>query len=64
MCGISGILSIHNADLLRYIKFMTDCLSHRGPDDEGFVFFKPKESFYHCFGSNDTPADVFSVFAC
>lgn len=39
MCGISGILLFNREnDLKGDIKKMCDSLSHRGPDDEGFVF--------------------------
>jgi asparagine synthase (glutamine-hydrolysing) len=37
MCGIVGILSHHsNAVSLEKLKGMTDAISHRGPDGEGF----------------------------
>jgi asparagine synthase (glutamine-hydrolysing) len=57
MCGISGIIS--SALLpLESLQLMTDCIRHRGPDDEGFVLFP-------CFGGKavprcgpDTPGDV------
>lgn len=35
MCGIAGILSQDNLDLVRR---MTAAMVHRGPDDEGYVF--------------------------
>ncbi|MDP4267242.1 MAG: asparagine synthase (glutamine-hydrolyzing) [Bacteroidota bacterium] len=40
MCGITGIIKLNNIDLdLAFtVKKMTDCIKHRGPDDEGFVF--------------------------
>jgi len=42
MCGIAGILHFDNhriADSLK-LKAMTDILSHRGPDGEGFFLNK------------------------
>ena len=42
MCGISAIFTIANGDLLRSIKPMTDVVRHRGPDDEGYLFFSSK----------------------
>lgn len=33
MCGIAGILSVHNHDI---ITGMTEALVHRGPDDNGY----------------------------
>lgn len=38
MCGISGIINKNNAAVeLREIKTITDIVSHRGPDGEGFL---------------------------
>jgi len=57
MCGISGILlknthsSIHLPNVL---KQMTDAIKHRGPDDEGYVFFNFQEFYHQTAGSNDT----------
>lgn len=37
MCGIAGIWNGHKSDdLVRSVKRMTDAISHRGPDGEGF----------------------------
>ena len=36
MCGITGILQINSNCSKEHIKKMTDALSHRGPDGEGF----------------------------
>ncbi|MEN8187937.1 MAG: asparagine synthetase B, partial [Bacteroidota bacterium] len=55
MCGISGIISRNKVDVMSFIK-MNQTIHHRGPDDEGFVFFdnslRPVTS-----GSNDTAED-------
>lgn len=40
MCGIAGILSLSNKNINPYaIKNMCDIISHRGPDDAGYVLF-------------------------
>lgn len=36
MCGIAGFITIKNIDKNSLIKSMTDIITHRGPDDEGF----------------------------
>ena len=38
MCGIVGIIDSSNGFDAYRIKRMTDCISHRGPDAEGFLF--------------------------
>jgi len=38
MCGISGIISLTPLPT-RLLLSMTNCIRHRGPDDEGFVFW-------------------------
>src|SRR6516225_3194574 len=54
MCGISGIIQFHPSEsteareeLLARTRKMTDMLSHRGPDGEGFWI---SESGYASFG--------------
>lgn len=40
MCGISGVVTFNNNKVdVNKIKKMTDCIKHRGPDDEGFYFW-------------------------
>jgi len=41
MCGISGIVGLKDRreSYLRVLPSMTQALKHRGPDDEGWVFF-------------------------
>lgn len=40
MCGIAALVSLNrSSNCLHYISLMTDVISHRGPDDEGFVLF-------------------------
>ena len=56
MCGIAGIVSktgirVEPASL----KKMCDTIAHRGPDDAGYVFFRPRQGdgkaggYYSCF---------------
>jgi asparagine synthase (glutamine-hydrolysing) len=44
MCGISGIISLNSSPILpEEIVKMTDEISHRGPDGEGFLFTHASE---------------------
>jgi len=54
MCGIGGILNLENKslDLVRGAAILSEKLRHRGPDDEGFLFFD-KETILCAYG-NDT----------
>ncbi len=58
MCGIAGIISLSCRSPLvpQWLQTMSDTLRHRGPDDEGFVFFDAENA--HCFGGKDTPSLV------
>ena len=57
MCGISGIISYQqNATLVKSISSVLQVIKHRGPDDEGFVFFEENHAT-PVFG-NDTPQNV------
>jgi asparagine synthase (glutamine-hydrolysing) len=60
MCGISGIVSFNqaNENLLPWTIAMNQTISHRGPDDEGFVGFHDKA--ISVFGSDDTPTDAWN----
>lgn len=45
MCGIAGIVSLEGSPVEpRAVKDMCDTLSHRGPDDAGYVFFRLSEN--------------------
>ncbi|UCG08670.1 MAG: asparagine synthase (glutamine-hydrolyzing) [Desulfobacterales bacterium] len=45
MCGIAGIVSINGSHVEpQAVKVMCDTISHRGPDDAGYVFFRLSES--------------------
>lgn len=60
MCGISGIISVTTSFPVVEIKNMTDIISHRGPDDEGFLVLANLESIPVCFGGKTTPDNVYS----
>ncbi len=55
MCGIAGILSF-NKSKLSSLPVMLNTIKHRGPDDEGCVFFS-KDQTLTTYG-NDTPKNV------
>jgi asparagine synthase (glutamine-hydrolysing) len=54
MCGISGFFSIAPQDAT-YISKMTDCIRHRGPDDEGYVLFQDLTASPAIFAGKDSP---------
>ncbi|GAL83000.1 asparagine synthase [Sporocytophaga myxococcoides] len=58
MCGIAGIIKLSSDISLpnTVIKKMTDSISHRGPDDEGFVTIY--DAFVECTAGTDTPSQV------
>ena len=61
MCGITGIFQkTTNPLTLNDISLMTDAIRHRGPDDEGFVFFQTNQSVPQLFGGKDTPENVYA----
>jgi len=45
VCGIGGIINLENKsiNLVDGAKIISQTLQHRGPDDEGFLFFKDNE---------------------
>jgi len=57
MCGISGIASLAPLSP-RFLHAMTDCIRHRGPDDEGFAFWSCSEDDAVLRGGSDTPKAV------
>ena len=60
MCGIAGILLFNKSyAALRNIRFMTNAMRHRGPDDEGFAFFNKNNQETYRFGGSDTPESVY-----
>jgi len=56
MCGISGIISQKNIDISTFVG-MNQIIRHRGPDDEGFVFFD-KDLKPTTAGSGDTAKEA------
>jgi len=44
MCGIAGIYHLKNSSIPSHcLKSMCDVMKHRGPDDEGYVFFHVRD---------------------
>lgn len=59
MCGIAGILSFHNQKVrFENIELMTQHMRHRGPDDEGLVFFS-QDGTATLYGGKDTPGSIY-----
>jgi len=59
MCGIVGVVSLNSKTVdINYTKSMVDKISHRGPDDAGYLFFHTGArhnrdiSFYQNFTDN------------
>jgi asparagine synthase (glutamine-hydrolysing) len=60
MCGISAIFALKSKEKpLRLITAMTKAVLHRGPDDEGFVFFHHEKPGFTLYGGKDTPTAVY-----
>lgn len=60
MCGISGIISANNrSKMAKEILAMTETLSHRGPDGEGYVLFDEKK--IKVLAGSDTPEYIDSA---
>ena len=59
MCGILGILSQQPLPLSgRDLQLAVHELRHRGPDDEGYLLFEPREGRVLALGGPDTIAEV------
>lgn len=60
MCGISGLVKLNNGEINigKAIGEMSSSIRHRGPDDEGFLFFG--ESGIITAGSNDTQYEAWN----
>jgi asparagine synthase (glutamine-hydrolysing) len=57
MCGISGVISFNKTgEAVKSLPNILDEIKHRGPDDEGCVFFSDKDTL-STFGK-DTPENV------
>lgn len=68
MCGICGIVSKNNNIDFEIIRRMNDALSHRGPDDEGFLSYnsesgKIKEVRKNDLNSPDSGMNEFNLYA-
>ena len=61
MCGISGI--VNHSQQQQYnsvdLKAMTDSISHRGPNDVGYLLFDNTGNV-HLLGDDDTPMEVYN----
>src|SRR6476646_3035889 len=44
MCGIAGFIDFSGKSGEEILCKMTDCLSHRGPDDSGYEIYRQNES--------------------
>jgi asparagine synthase (glutamine-hydrolysing) len=59
MCGIAGLIIKNpeeNYHLPQLLPTMAKAISHRGPDDEGFIIFQPDSTYQQYAGSDTTPA--------
>jgi len=62
MCGIAGIVSLDAQPILPPWPYnMGKALRHRGPDDEGYVFFCQNEEKVSCVGGDDTPSHTWQM---
>jgi asparagine synthase (glutamine-hydrolysing) len=57
MCGIAALFSL-SSELLKYIFPMTDIISYRGPDDDGFAFFEKDTLEPALFTGSSTPDNI------
>lgn len=60
MCGIAALFALKDHVDVTVIKSMTDVIRHRGPDDEGHVFFS-RQIDPQVFGGKETPPAVFNA---
>lgn len=56
MCGIFGSIGSGKINI-EEIKKISKILNHRGPDDEGFLFYNKKS--IEIYGGHDTPRNVY-----
>lgn len=61
MCGINGILSKDSFLIPKIIK-MNNLISHRGPDDEGYLLFNTLNGEHKCCYGKDTIDEVKSKY--
>ncbi|MDH5716668.1 MAG: asparagine synthase (glutamine-hydrolyzing) [Spirochaetia bacterium] len=55
MCGISIYFRKEKSNILKQLVQMNDIISHRGPDDEGFVLFDTESEQINILGGKNTP---------
>ena len=61
MCGITGIYNLDGEPVSKnLISRMTNVISHRGPDDEGYFFMNTYIGSYQILGGGDTPKECYS----
>ncbi len=58
MCGIAGILCRHGKVPVAQIRKMASLLRHRGPDDEGYLWWSEPSGQPFLAGGEDTPPAV------
>ena len=63
MCGIGGIINLENKsiNLVDGAEIISKTLQHRGPDDEGFLFFKDEE-ICTAYGDNTQKESINNTF--
>ncbi|MDD5647528.1 MAG: asparagine synthase (glutamine-hydrolyzing) [Dehalococcoidia bacterium] len=62
MCGITGFLNFNGLPVdVAVLSEMTACLTHRGPDDEGYLLLNMSNGRNAVYGGSDTPDDVYSA---
>jgi len=60
MCGIAGSFNANGVDKTEIIQ-MCNLIKHRGPDDEGYVYFDTKNSIKFVSGGEDTAPDSWNA---
>lgn len=59
MCGIAGLIDLSGKPIdPEILKFMTDAIRHRGPDDEGYVLINQETSSFQTYAGPDSPSDI------
>ncbi len=62
MCGIAALFKIKQKNKAGLIKNMVDMISHRGPDDEGYVLLKSlSPEFIEFLGGDQTPEECYKI---
>lgn len=61
MCGIAGYITAKKSYESSLI-LMAQAISHRGPDDEGFVFAELSSQHHYSFSSHKSPNDIRSIY--